>query len=112
MTNRLTRLANLPKGALPLALLLALPLTAAQARPTAKPGPQAIRPKPDDPRQVKPAGKTGAQAIGPKPDDPRQVKPAGKTGAQAIGPKPDDPRQVKPAQAVPKADPRKEGLKR
>ncbi len=71
MTNRPTRLANLPKGALPLALLLALPLNAAQARPTAKPGPQ---------------------AIGPKPDDPG--------------------RGAKPSQVVPKADPRKEGLKR
>lgn len=106
------RIPGLTKGALPLAFLLALPLTAAQARPAAKPGAQAIGPKPDDPRQVKPAAKPGAQAIGPKPDDPRQVKPTGKTGAQAIGPKPDDPRQAKPAQAVPKADPRKQGVKR
>jgi hypothetical protein len=88
MTNRTP---GLTKGALPFALLLALPLTAAQARPTSKPG---------------------TQAIGPKPDDPRQARPAGKTGAQAIGPKPDDPRQAKPAQAVPKADPRKDGIKR
>lgn len=85
------RIPGLAKGALPLALLLALPLSATQARPAAKPGPQ---------------------AIGPKPDDLRQAKPAGKTGAQAIGPKPDDPRQAKPAQAAPKADPRKDGVKR
>jgi len=103
---------GLAKGALPFVLLLALPLTAAQARPTAKSGPQAIGPKPDDPRQARPAGKTGAQAIGPKPDDPKQAKPAGRTGAQAIGPKPDDPRQAKPAQALPKADLRKDGARR
>ena len=80
---------------LPLAALLVLPLAAAQAKPATHPGAQ-----------------SGPHAIGPKPDDPRQARPAGKAGAQAIGPKPDDPRQVKPAQAVPKADPRKEGLKR
>jgi len=87
----MNRTPGLAKGVLPLALLLALPLTAAQARPTAKPGPH---------------------AIGPKPDDPRQARPAGKAGAQAIGPKPDDPRQAKPAQAAPKADPRRDGIKR
>ena len=97
---------------LPLAALLVLPLGAAQARPAAKPEARAIGPKPDDPKQSRPAGKTGAQAIGPKPDDPKQAKPAGKTGAQAIGPKPDDPRQAKPAQAAPKADPRKDGVRR
>ena len=51
---------------LPLAALLVLPLAAAQAKPAthpgAQPGPQAIGPKPDDPRQAK-----GAQSA-PKAD--------------------------------------------